>query len=104
MPPGALRTELTVLGPLDVLDDRHPLEQGRAAFLRLRANEVVSTDRLAQTLWPGERTRGPGSDADRRREGHALSPPADALPRRDVDVARSLRSGRATEEELVPGA
>jgi DNA-binding SARP family transcriptional activator len=51
--------EFRVLGPLEVLDEGRPLELGapqqRAllAFLLLHANEVVSTDRLAEALWPG---------------------------------------------------
>ena len=50
--------EFRVLGPLEVLDDRRLLDLGaprqRAlfAFLLLHANEVVSTDRLAEALWP----------------------------------------------------
>ncbi|MGH3126659.1 MAG: AfsR/SARP family transcriptional regulator [Gaiellaceae bacterium] len=50
--------EFRVLGPLEVLDDGRPLDLGaprqRAlfAFLLLHANEVVSTDRLAEALWP----------------------------------------------------
>jgi len=49
-----------VLGPLEVLQDARPLDLGaprqRAlfAFLLLHANEVVSTDRLAEALWPVE--------------------------------------------------
>jgi DNA-binding SARP family transcriptional activator len=52
--------EFRVLGPLEVLDAGRPLELGpprqRAllAFLLLHANEVVSTDRLAEALWPAE--------------------------------------------------
>jgi DNA-binding SARP family transcriptional activator len=52
--------EFKVLGPLEVLDRGRPLDLGaprqRAlfAFLLLHANEVVSTDRLAEALWPGE--------------------------------------------------
>jgi DNA-binding SARP family transcriptional activator len=52
--------EYRVLGPLEVLDDARPLDLGaprqRAlfAFLLLHANEVVSTDRLAEALWPVE--------------------------------------------------
>jgi DNA-binding SARP family transcriptional activator len=50
--------EFRVLGPLEVLDDGRPLDLGaprqRAlfAFLLLHANEVVSTDRLSEALWP----------------------------------------------------
>ncbi len=50
--------EFRVLGPLEVLADGRPLDLGaprqRAllAFLLLNANEVVSTDRLAEALWP----------------------------------------------------
>jgi len=49
-----------VLGPLEVTHDGRTLDLGaprqRAvlAFLLLRANEVVPTDRLAEALWPGE--------------------------------------------------
>jgi DNA-binding SARP family transcriptional activator len=52
--------EYRVLGPLEVLEDGRPLDLGaprqRAlfAFLLLHANEVVSTDRLAEALWPVE--------------------------------------------------
>jgi DNA-binding SARP family transcriptional activator len=52
--------EFRVLGPLEVLEDGRLLDLGaprqRAlfAFLVLRANEVVSTDRLAEALWPAE--------------------------------------------------
>jgi len=52
--------EFRVLGPLEVLDDGRPLDLGaprqRAllAFLLLHANEVVSTDRLAEALWSDE--------------------------------------------------
>ena len=51
--------EFRVLGPLEVLDAGRPLDLGaprqRAllAVLLLNANEVVSTDRLAEALWPG---------------------------------------------------
>ncbi len=51
--------EFKVLGPLEVVDEGRPIELGaprqRAllAFLLLHANEVVSTDRLAEALWPG---------------------------------------------------
>jgi DNA-binding SARP family transcriptional activator len=50
--------EFRILGPLEVLDDGRPLDLGaprqRAlfAFLLLNANEVVSSDRLAEALWP----------------------------------------------------
>lgn len=50
--------EFRVLGPLEVLAAGRPLDLGaprqRAllAFLLLNANEVVSTDRLAEALWP----------------------------------------------------
>jgi DNA-binding SARP family transcriptional activator len=52
--------EFRVLGPLEVLDDGRPLDLGaprqRAllAFLLLHPNEVVSTDRLSEALWPHE--------------------------------------------------
>jgi DNA-binding SARP family transcriptional activator len=52
--------EFRVLGPLEVLEEGRPLDLGaprqRAlfAFLLLHANEVVSTDRIAEALWPGQ--------------------------------------------------
>src|SRR5919201_6716735 len=50
--------EFKVLGPLEVLSDGGPLQLGppqqRAvlALLLLNANQVVTTDRLAEELWP----------------------------------------------------
>ena len=52
--------EFKVLGPLEVLADGRPVGLGpprqRAvlAVLLLNANQVVTTDRLADELWPGE--------------------------------------------------
>src|SRR5262245_45924368 len=52
--------EFRVLGPLEVLSDGGPLQLGppqqRAllALLLLSANQVVTTDRLAEELWPGD--------------------------------------------------
>src|SRR4029453_1209134 len=52
--------EFKVLGPLEVLSDGRPLQLGppqqRAllALLLLNANQVVTTDRLAEELWHGE--------------------------------------------------
>jgi DNA-binding SARP family transcriptional activator len=52
--------EFRVLGPLEVLSDGRPLQLGppqqRAllALLLLSANQVVTTDRLAEELWHGE--------------------------------------------------
>jgi DNA-binding SARP family transcriptional activator len=52
--------EFKVLGPLEVVDAGRRLDLGaprqRAlfAFLLLHANEVVSADRIAEALWPGE--------------------------------------------------
>jgi DNA-binding SARP family transcriptional activator len=52
--------EFRVLGPLEVLSDDGPIQLGppqqRAllAHLLLNANQVVTTDRLAEELWPGE--------------------------------------------------
>jgi DNA-binding SARP family transcriptional activator len=52
--------EFKVLGPLEVLADGGPLDLGprqqRAllALLVLNANQVVTTDRLAEELWPGD--------------------------------------------------
>jgi DNA-binding SARP family transcriptional activator len=58
--------EFKVLGPLEVLADGSPLQLGpprqRAvlAVLLLNANQVVTTDRLAEELWAGD---GPRSAA-----------------------------------------
>jgi DNA-binding SARP family transcriptional activator len=55
--------EFKVLGPLEVLDEGRPLALGaprqRAllAVLLLHANEVVSTDRVSEALWPDELPR-----------------------------------------------
>jgi DNA-binding SARP family transcriptional activator len=52
--------EFKVLGPLEVLSDGGPLQLGppqqRAllALLLLNANQVVTTERLAEELWPGD--------------------------------------------------
>lgn len=52
--------QFKLLGPLEVHSDGRSLELGppqqRAllAFLLLHANDVVSTDRLADAIWPGE--------------------------------------------------
>src|SRR5687768_6835096 len=51
------RVEFRILGPLEVVDDGHPVRLGgrnqRAllALLLLNAGEVVSTDRLIDALW-----------------------------------------------------
>ena len=51
--------EFRVLGPLEVLEQGHPIElHGRRqrallACLLLHANEVVATERLLDDLWPG---------------------------------------------------
>jgi DNA-binding SARP family transcriptional activator len=57
--------EFRVLGPLEVLDGGRSLDLGapgpRAllAFLLLHANEVVSSDRLAEALWPRQLPKTP---------------------------------------------
>lgn len=57
-PEGGL--EFRILGPLEVVDDGRPVElpgarqRGLLAFLLLHANQVVSSDRLIEELWPGE--------------------------------------------------
>jgi YVTN family beta-propeller protein len=49
--------EFRILGPLEVIEDDRPIQLGRGrerallALLLLRANEVVSTDRLIEDLW-----------------------------------------------------
>ena len=51
--------EFRVLGPLEVVEEGHPIElHGRRqrallACLLLHANEVVATERLLDDLWPG---------------------------------------------------
>jgi predicted ATPase/DNA-binding SARP family transcriptional activator/class 3 adenylate cyclase len=56
--------EFRVLGPLEVLDQGHLVElRGRRqrallACLLLHANEVVSTERLLEDLWPGAHDAG----------------------------------------------
>jgi DNA-binding SARP family transcriptional activator/DNA-binding beta-propeller fold protein YncE len=52
--------DFRILGPLEVLEDERLLDVGGGrqrsvlAFLLLHANEVVSTDRLIDELWPDE--------------------------------------------------
>src|SRR5438034_8807621 len=52
--------DFRILGPLEVLDDERPLDVGGGkqrsvlAVLLLHANEVVSSDRLIDELWPDE--------------------------------------------------
>ncbi len=52
--------DFRILGPLEVLDDERLLDVGGGkqrsvlALLLLHANEVVSSDRLIDELWPGE--------------------------------------------------
>jgi YVTN family beta-propeller protein len=52
--------DFRILGPLEVLEDERVLDVGGGkqrsvlAFLLLHANEVVSTDRLIDELWPDE--------------------------------------------------
>ena len=52
--------EFKILGPLEVVEDGLPLPLGRGrerallALLLLRANEVVSADRLIDELWREE--------------------------------------------------
>jgi DNA-binding SARP family transcriptional activator len=52
--------EFRILGPLEVVEDGRPLplpgprQRGLLAFLLLHANQVVSSDRLIEELWPGE--------------------------------------------------
>src|SRR3954454_16699325 len=52
--------EFRILGPLEVVDDGQavavggPGQRALLALLLLRANAVVTTDRLLDELWPGE--------------------------------------------------
>ena len=58
LPRGGL--EFRILGPLEVVEDGRslpfpgPRQRGLLAFLLLHANQVVSSDRLIEELWPGE--------------------------------------------------
>jgi DNA-binding SARP family transcriptional activator len=58
--------EYKVLGPLEVMDSGQSLDLGapgqRAAlaFLLLHANDVVSSDRLAEALWPERQPKSAG--------------------------------------------
>ena len=55
--------EFRILGPLDAVDEGRTLQLGgrrqRAvlAILLLRANEIVSRDRLVDELWAGDPPR-----------------------------------------------
>ena len=52
--------DFRILGPLEVLDGDRPVplpgprQRSLLAFLLLHANQVVSSDRLIDELWPGE--------------------------------------------------
>ena len=52
--------EFRILGPLEVIDGDNavalpgPRQRGLLAFLLLHANQVVSSSRLIEELWPGE--------------------------------------------------
>ena len=52
--------EFRILGPLEVLDGDRPLDlggqrqRGLLALLLLHANQVVSSSRLIEELWPDE--------------------------------------------------
>jgi DNA-binding SARP family transcriptional activator len=52
--------EFRILGPLEVVDDGHPValqrgkQQALLAYLLLHPNELVAADRLVDALW-GER-------------------------------------------------
>ena len=64
--------EFRILGPLEVRDGDRPIELGTGrqrkllAILLLRANEVVSTDRLIDELWDGH----PPPTAAKALQGH----------------------------------
>jgi DNA-binding SARP family transcriptional activator/DNA-binding beta-propeller fold protein YncE len=64
--------DFRVLGPLEVRDDDRPVELGTGrqrkllAILLLRANEVVSTDRLIDEVWDGR----PPPTAAKALQGH----------------------------------
>src|SRR4051794_20658879 len=51
--------EFRILGPLEVVDDGRlislgPRQRELLSVLLLRANKVVSPDRLSEALWPNE--------------------------------------------------
>jgi DNA-binding SARP family transcriptional activator len=76
-----------ILGPLEVADDQDrrvelggPTRRAALAILLVRANEVVSTDRLIEALWSGR-------------------PPASAAKSLQVHVSRLRRAFR----DLEPG-
>ena len=63
--------EFRILGPLEVLDGDRPLDlggqrqRGLLALLLLHANQVVSSSRLIEELWPDEATES-HAGAERR--------------------------------------
>ena len=75
--------EFSVLGPLEVRADGQPLALGGAkrrallALLLVRANEVVSTDRLIDELW-GE---NPPETAANTMPADVTTPPVPAMDR-----------------------
>ncbi len=74
--------EFSVLGPLEVTADGRPLELAGArtravlAVLLVHANQVVSSDRLIEELWPG----------------HPAGKAADSLQVRLSELRKALRS------------
>jgi DNA-binding SARP family transcriptional activator len=107
--------DFRVLGPLEVRDDDRPVELGTGrqrkllAILLLRANEVVSTDRLIDEVWDGR----PPPTAAKALQGHVsqlrkllgqqtlVTQPPGYLLRvapEQVDVLRAERLIRAAED------
>jgi DNA-binding SARP family transcriptional activator/pimeloyl-ACP methyl ester carboxylesterase len=79
--------EFSVLGPLEVTADGRPLELAGArtravlAVLLVHANQVVSSDRLIEELWPG----------------HPAGKAADSLQVRISELRKALRSAGEAE-------
>ena len=77
-----ISVEFRVLGALEVRDDDRQIDLGTGqqrkllAILLLRANEVVSTDRLIEDLWDGRPppTAAGASYGSRRTASDALAP------------------------------
>ena len=114
--------EFRILGPLEVLEGDRPLplpgprQRSLLALLLLHANEVVSSDRLIDELWPEEasesRCRGaPGErlaaaqGARRRRRAarHAAARLRPPLGSDQLDLDRFERSRRGGRPTRSPG-
>ena len=85
--------EFRILGPLEVIEGGEairlpgPKQRSLLALLLLHANEVVSSDRLIDELWPGE----------------AAEPGAAALQARVSRLRKALGAGAGVLETVAPG-